>query len=136
MRRVRAATASSHGVEQLAARLAGGFAAGVEPESLRQAVQAAPVTNLGELDEIECLPGFVGAAADTLRKAWRSGIDLPSRAGRSTRLAAIAALEAATVARLPASMLRPRKLAGRAMDRIAQAPAVRQLRLASLSTYS
>ena len=65
--------------EQLAARLAGGLLRAIDDESLRAGVQAAlPGTQLGELDAIKSLPGFVGAAADTLRKAWRAGIDLDS----------------------------------------------------------
>jgi hypothetical protein len=68
--------------EQLAARLAGGFASPVDMESLRAAIQAAlPLTALGELDSIKLLPGMVDAAADTLHKAWRAGINLQARAG-------------------------------------------------------
>ena len=73
--------------EPLAARLAGGLLRAIDDESLRAATQAAlPGTQLGELDAIKSLPGFVGAAADTLRKAWRAGIDLEARSGEHPRL--------------------------------------------------
>ena len=45
-----------------------------------------PETALGELHGIKGLPGMVGAAADTLRKAWRAGVDLQARAGEHPRL--------------------------------------------------
>ena len=111
--RLEAASKGRHGVqvmsfEQLAARLAGGFVSGIEPDALRDAIQAAlPATDLGELDGIKGLPGFVGAAADTLHKAWRARVDLSVRSDEHPRLAAIAALEQAVVDRLPAAMLRP-----------------------------
>ena len=50
---------------------------------------------MGELDKIKMLPGMVEAAADTLHKAWRAGIDLASRAAGHPGLEAIAGLEAA-----------------------------------------
>jgi hypothetical protein len=31
---------------------------------------------MGELESIKTLPGMIDAAADTLHKAWRAGIDL------------------------------------------------------------
>ena len=66
--------------EQLAVRLAGGFTRPIDDESLRSAIQAVlPETPLGELDGIKLLPGMVDAAADTLHKVWRSGIDLTAR---------------------------------------------------------
>lgn len=126
--RLEAARAGRHGVqvmsfEQLAARLAGGFVSGIEPDALRDAIQAAlPDTDLGELDGIKGLPGFVGAAADTLHKAWRAGVDLSTRIHEHTRLAAIAALEQAVVDRLPAAMLRPCDLSVRAQARLRHAP--------------
>lgn len=125
-----AARAQRHGVqvmtlEQLAARLAGGFITGIDPEALRNAIQASLTdSNLGELDDIKALPGFVGAAADTLHKAWRAGVDLSARAGEHPRLAAIAALEDAVIGRLPHSMLRPCDLVARATERLAHAPAL------------
>jgi hypothetical protein len=68
--------------EQLAVRLAGGFVQPIDDESLRVAIQTVlPETPLGSLDGIKLLPGMVDAAADTLHKAWRAGVDLATRAG-------------------------------------------------------
>lgn len=112
-------------MEHMAARLAGGFLVPVDDENLRAAIQAAlPVTPLGELDGIKDLPGMVDAAADTLRKAWRVGIDLQERAGRHARLDSLAKLEAAVLARLPAGMKRPAELAQAAMARLDHVPAL------------
>src|SRR3546814_9957306 len=92
--------------EQLAVRLAGGFARPIDDESLRTAIQAIlPDTPLGELESIKLLPGMVDASADTLHKAWRAGIDLASRAHEHPRLDSIARLEAAVLAQLPPGMI-------------------------------
>lgn len=128
--RLRAARGRRHGLqvmtfEHLAARLAGGFSRPVDHESLRAAIQQAlPVTDLGELDRIKLLPGMVDAAADTLRKAWRAGIDLAGRAGGSPRILSVARLEEAALALLPPSMMRPPDLAAAAMLRLDHAPAL------------
>ena len=85
--RLAAARERQHGLqimsfEQLAVRLAGGFARPIDDESLRAAIQMVlPSTPLGELESIKLLPGMVDASADTLHKAWRAGIDLAARAG-------------------------------------------------------
>ena len=73
-------------------------------------VAVLPETDLGELDGIKTLPGMTGAAADTLRRAWRAGLDLQARAGEHPRLGSIAGLERAVVAALPPSMMRPADL--------------------------
>ena len=128
--RLDAARQRRHGVqvmsfEQLAVRLAGGFARPIDDECLRTAIQAVlPDTGLGELESIKLLPGMVDAAADTLHKAWRAGIDLAARAGDHPRLDSIARLEAAVLAQLPPGMMRPTDLVNRALGRIAHAPAV------------
>lgn len=128
--RLEAARNQRHGVqvvafEQLAARLAGGFAQAIDADALRDAIQQAlPETDLGELDAIKLLPGMVGAAADTLHKVWHTGIDLAARAGEHPRLAAMAALEEAVLVRLPSSMLRPVTLASQAIARLHHAPAL------------
>ena len=89
--RLEAARGRRHGLqvmtfEQLAARLAGGLARPVDDDALREAITAVlPETALGELDGIKTLPGIVGAAADTLRKAWRAGVDLQARATEHRR---------------------------------------------------
>ena len=48
---------------------------------------------IGELEQIKLLPGMVGAAAITLRKAWRSEVDLRTRAKDHPRIASVAALQ-------------------------------------------
>ncbi len=50
---------------------------------------------------------MVNAAADTFHKIWRSGISLAGRAAENRRLEALARLESAVLAALPAGMLRP-----------------------------
>ena len=128
--RLEAARHQHHGTqvmsfEQLAARLAGGFAQPIDAEALRDAIQRVlPDTDLGDLDAIKLLPGMVGAGADTLHKVWRTGVDLSARAGEHPRLAAMAALEDAVLAVLPPAMLRPVDLAARAMERLQHAPAL------------
>ena len=111
--------------EQLAARLAGGLVQPVDDIALRAAiVTVVAETDLGELDGIKTLPGMTGAAADTLRKAWRAGLDLQARAGDHPRLASIAGLERAVVAALPPSMMRPADLASAGLARLDHAPAL------------
>ena len=128
--RLDAARHQRHGIqvmafEQLAARLAGGFAQAIDAETLRDAIQKAlPETELGELDAIKLLPGMTGAAADTLHKVWRTGIDLSARAGDHPRLDALATLEQAVLEHLPSSMLRPVDLASQAIARLGHAPAL------------
>ncbi|WP_345938785.1 hypothetical protein [Sphingomonas yabuuchiae] len=128
--RLNAARQRLHGLqifsfEQLAVRLAGGFTRPIHDESLRSAIQAVvPETPLGELDGIKLLPGMIDAAADTLHKVWRSGIDLAARAHEHPRLESIARLEAAVQDRLPPGMMRPADLASAALKRLAHAPAI------------
>jgi len=128
--RLNAAREGRHGVqilsfEQAAVRLAGGFVRPIDDESLRETIQAVlPVTDMGELESIKLLPGMVGAAADTLHKAWRAGIELGARAAEHPRLDAIARLEAAVLAALPQGMMRPSDIVAAATVRVAHAPAV------------
>ncbi|WP_306392534.1 PD-(D/E)XK nuclease family protein [Telluria beijingensis] len=128
-RRLHAARTRQHGVQamaigQVAARLAGGFVRAIDTDSLRLAVQdALPATPLGELDAIKSLAGMVGAATRALERAWLAGIDLQARASTHPRLAALAALELAVLARLP-GMLTPAAIAATALERIAHAPRV------------
>ncbi|TXG85106.1 MAG: PD-(D/E)XK nuclease family protein [Sphingomonadales bacterium] len=111
--------------EQAAVRLAGGFVRPIDDESLRGAIQAVlPATPMGELESIKDLPGMIDAAADTLHKAWRAGIDLAARAGDHPRLAAIARLETTVLDQLPPGMMRPLDIVAAATARIAHAPAV------------
>lgn len=132
MREVRldAARKRRHGLqimsfEQLAVRLAGGFASPIDDDSLRAAIQAVlSTTLLGELESIKLLPGMVDAAADTLHKAWRAGIDLAARAKDHPRLDSIARLEAAVLAQLPPAMMRPADIVAAACQRLEHAPAI------------
>jgi hypothetical protein len=127
--RLSAARACRHGLqimsfEQMVTRLAGGFSRSVDDETLSLVIQAAlEATELGELDKIKSLPGMVDAAAGTLRKIWLAGIDLDN-SGAHSRLASLAALEAAVLARLPAGMLYPEALMLAAMRRLKHARAV------------
>jgi hypothetical protein len=128
--RLAAARDGRHGLqvmsfEQAAVRLAGGFARPIDDENLRAAIQAVlPATPMGELESIKALPGMIDAAADTLHKAWRAGIDLAARAADHPRLAAIARLEEAVLNQLPAGMMRPLDIVTAATARIGHAPAV------------
>lgn len=128
--RLSAARDRRHGVqimtfEQAAVRLAGGFTKPIDDESLRAAIQTVlPTTPMGELESIKLLPGMISAAADTLHKAWRAGIDLTVRSADHPRLEAIARLETAVLAQLPVGMMRPLDIAAAANSRISHAPAV------------
>ena len=128
--RLKAAHERAHGlqimtIEQFAARLAGGFLLPIDKDRLRAAIQTAlPKADLGELESIKMLPGFVRAAVDTLSKAWLSGIDLKARSSEHTRIAAIANLEKAVLAELPANLLRPTDLAAKASERLEHAGAI------------
>lgn len=128
--RLAAARDRRHGLqvmsfEQAAVRLAGGFVRPIDDESLRVAIQTVlPATPMGELESIKSLPGMIDAAADTLHKAWRAGIDLAARAVEHPRLDAIARLESAVLAQLPAAMMRPIDIVADATIRITHAPAV------------
>ncbi|RJT31481.1 PD-(D/E)XK nuclease family protein [Mesorhizobium waimense] len=128
--RLAAARGGRHGLqimsfEQAAVRLAGGFVQPIDEESLRAAIQAVlPATPMGELDSIKMLPGMIGAAADTLHKAWRAGIDLAARSGDHPRLEAIARLEAAVLTQLPEGMMRPVDIVTAANSCLGHAPAV------------
>jgi hypothetical protein len=127
---MQAARSATHGLqimsfEQAAVRLAGGFVRPIDDETLRETIQAVlSRTAMGELEGIKTLPGMVGAATDTLHKAWRAGIELSARAGDHPRLDAIACLEAAVLAQLPDGMMRPSDIVACASSRVAHAPAV------------
>jgi hypothetical protein len=105
-------------IEQLAARLAGGFLRSVDGDSLRLALQEAlPSATLGELDGIKSLPGMVNAAVQTLSAAWRVGIDIQAGSAGQPRLAALAQLERDVLTCLPTGMLRPGDLVDAALAR-------------------
>ena len=128
--RLDAARNRQHGLqiltfERLAARLAGGFAQPVKEDALRETIKAVlPETAIGELDSIKSLPGMVNAAADTLQKVWRAGIDLEARLGEHPRLDSVAALEAAVLSALPQGMMRPVDLLVEGLKRLDHASAL------------
>jgi hypothetical protein len=102
-------------IEQLAARLAGGFLQAIDSDSLKEAIAEVIVFDLGEFNEIKTLPGFARAAAATLEKVWAADLKL-AELGSSTdavvrsRIAAVSRLEAHALERLPSSMRRPADL--------------------------
>ena len=106
-------------MEQVAARLAGGFIRPIDDDSLRAAIQAAiPETFLGELESIKMLPGMVNAAVDTLQKIWYGAVAFDAPTSSEPRLAAIKALETAVLARLPTPSLVARDLLSAARTRM------------------
>ena len=134
--RLEAARGRWHGVEirsieQVAARLAGGFLQPVDGDVLGDAAAAAiaamPAEELGDLREIADLPGLPVALTTSLTKAWLADIDLSARAGDRPdvlRLATLARLEGAVLERLPPAMLTPAALAQRAIERVRHAPRI------------
>lgn len=125
--RTAAARARDHGlqvksVDQVAARLAGGFLQPIAREALEEAIQDALAdTDLGPLAPVQGLPGMTRAAATTLMRAWDAGVDLETN---HERRRALAALDAAARERLRSSMRRPGDLAALALKQVAHAPAV------------
>ena len=117
--------------QQVACRLAGGFLTAIEADTLAGAVTdalfATSSSDLGDLASIADLPGLPGTLAATLTKAWQADLDLRSFATEQPfvqRLAVLARLEDAVLARLPAAMLRPDALIDAALARIQHAPSV------------
>ena len=130
--RAQAALAGTQGVklftiDQLAARLAGGFLQPVDGDHLAAAVAEAIKLPLGELDAVKALPGFQRAAAGSLSKAWSAGLRLADETASAkgqaarTRLEAMTCLEQEVLARLPKSELRPHDLVTAALSRIGYA---------------
>lgn len=126
--RAKAALEGEHGVkllaiDQLAARLAGGFLQPIDGDHMATAVGESVSLPLGELDAIKTLPGFLRAAVNSLSKAWSAGLSLgdESRAARDQaaqiRLEALALLEREVLARLPKNEMRPNDLVARALKR-------------------
>lgn len=127
--RTKAALDGKHGlklltIDQLAARLAGGFLQPIDADHLATAVKESIGLGLGELDAIKTLPGFQRAAANSLSKAWSAGLSLENEAKAAVdpaarvRLEALALLEREVLARLPKNELRPNDLVARARGRI------------------
>jgi len=122
-------------MEAVASRLAGGFLAAVDGDTLVRALGEAlgemedgteplPAAELGDLATIRDLPGFAKTLSASLSLAWSAGLDLSDAASRHPRLGAMSRIEEAVLERLPPSRLRPSDLAARAMERLRHAPEV------------
>ena len=117
-------------IEQLVARLAGGFLQSINPDALKVAVAAAVAEPLGELDGIKVLPGFQRAAAASLSKAWSAGLRLDKEAAAATdetaeaRIRSLAILEKEVLSRLPSSQIRPRDLVAAAAKPVSHARSI------------
>lgn len=112
---------------QMAARLAGGFLRLVDREALQAALDAViadATIDFGDMQAIRVLPGVRRALAATLERTWTAGIDLRARAAITghPRIAAMARLEQAVLARLPPAMLAHREIVARALERVHHAP--------------
>jgi len=133
--RTRAALDAEQGIQlltidQMAARLAGGFLQPIDQEDLKAVVAEALGASLGELDAIKALPGFQRAAASSLTKAWSAGLSIEKEAKAASepapkaRLEALALLETEVLGRLPKSQRRPGDLVVAAMQRAIFAKAI------------
>ena len=116
-------------IEQVAARLAGGFLQPIDSDELKKAIGDVIADDLGEFNAIKSLPGFPRAAAATLKKSWAADLNLPELANTEnavvrSRLAAIVKLEAHALGRLPPSTRRPRDLVDLALKRLQHAKAL------------
>jgi hypothetical protein len=116
-------------IEQLAARLAGGFLQPINSDSLKEAIGEAIAADLGEFNEIKTLPGFPRAAAATLEKAWAAGLKFTELANTTdavvrSRIEAVVRLEARALERLPPSMRRPADLVDLALQHLQHAKAL------------
>ena len=117
-------------IEQLAARLAGGFLTPIDSDQLKSAVASAIGERLGELDAIKQLPGFQRAAAASLSKSWSAGLTLEKEAECAAvqtareRLSSLAALEREVLSRLPSNQVPPRDLVAAASKRVQHSGAI------------
>ena len=122
--RTKAATEGEQGllivtIEQLVARLAGGFLQFIDPDDLKTAVVAAVAEPLGEFEKIKTLPGFQRAAVTSLSKAWSAGLKLTEEAETAAdetakaRISSLAMLEREVLSRLPDNCQRRSKLGPR-----------------------
>ena len=117
-------------IEQLAARLAGGFLQYINEDDLKFAVVTAIGDPLGELDKIKALPGFQRAAAASLSKLWAAGLNLAEEAASATdetakaRFASLAVLERGVISRLPNHQVRPRELVAAASQHVGHARSI------------
>jgi hypothetical protein len=133
--RTRAALSAEQGcqlltIDQVAARLAGGFRQPIDHNDFKTAVANALAAPLAELETIKDLPGFQRAASTSLTKAWSAGLAIASESQAAgepasrARLEALAVLEREVLARLPKNQYRPSELVAAALQRMKFAPAV------------
>lgn len=115
-------------MEALATRLAGGFVRLPKDEEVLREIERildeADPAVLGDIAEIAGLPGVRSTLAASLWKAWRGGLDLTAAAGGSSRLAAMARLEAEVSSAFDASVVLPAELVSRALSRLSYARAL------------
>lgn len=115
-------------IEELAARLAGGFLRSIRTDTLKVTVAEAVARPLGELDRIKKLPGFQRAAAASLSKAWSAGLTLDEKGKASkeetARIGALATLEREVRSRLPKNQIPPGELVDAALKRVGHAPSI------------
>ena len=125
--RTKAAFGSEQGlrlltIEQLAARLAGGFLTPIDSDQLKSAVASAIGERLGELDAIKQLPGFQRAAAASLSKAWSAVLTLEKEANtqptkqQGSVSSRLPALEREVLSRLPSNQVPSRDLVAAASN--------------------
>ena len=108
-------------MEELAARLAGGFLRSIRIDSLKAGVREATAAgSLGALDPIKDLPGFQRAAVASLSKVWRAGLALDGSGAPAA--GSLKALERDVRSRLPKNQLPAGELANAALERAHYAP--------------
>ena len=117
-------------IEQLAARLAGGFLQSIDPDDFKDAVAKASAAPLGEFDKIRALPGFQRAAAASLFKVWSAGLRLDEEAEAAAsetaraRVRSMEVLEREVLSRLPNNQVRPGDLVSLAGQHVRHAGSI------------
>ena len=121
-----AAIKGKHGLlvismEELAARLAGGFLRSIRTDSLKTGVKEATAAgSLGALDAIKDLPGFQRAAVASLSKVWRAGLALDGSGAPAA--GSLKILEREVRTKLPRNQRPAGELAKAALERAHYAP--------------
>ena len=121
-----AAIKGKHGLlvismEELAARLAGGFRRSIRTDSLKAGVKEATAAgSLGALDAIKDLPGFQRAAVASLSKVWRAGLALDESGAPAA--GSLKILQREVRSKLPKNQLPAGELANAALERAHYAP--------------
>ncbi len=106
-------------MEQMAARLAGGFLRPASSEDLDVAVRTALAGGgFNELENLSNFPGATRAVSRTLRRTWEAGVSLPDLAACSPRAADLLLLEQRVRAGLPVGSLSPPDLVLAAKRRV------------------